>query len=511
MSQQNQRTTSASGSRATRIGGITVLTTAILLVLLIIINAICLALPVDVTMFDTSGLGLTQISDKSKAFLKDVTLDVTVYWLCEGGEMDETLGLMAAGYEEECPRIDVVMVDPLSNPTFTAKYTDSELSNHSFIVESKLRSTVVDASDFYYYTNDFVDQQLNGGNTYKMTQDEYLSIYEAYGTYMDSTASYAFFQGEALLTSAVDYVTMPTLPKTYVLTGHGDTALSEIMMAALDVYQVAPQKLNLLSADAIPDDASCIIIYDPKSDLSPREVELLTAYVKNGGSLVLSTNPTSATFENIAAVTAVFGLSANEGLLMDPTDNYYKSEKHLLVPLVNTNISPLSSLYSMGYLAYTPTAHGINVPKELPSGVSAAPLLATSDKAYRISVDGEATTLCDPATQYPAALAILSGASSDGTTNDGKLVWFASTEAFTESAAAAYSGSNYYYFAMMTRYVTDLYASPYTAIEGVNLTAPVLESMTTDTALVLGAVMVAVIPLTLLVSGLVIWLKRRNR
>lgn len=497
--------------RAAKVGGVTVLITAALLCLLVVFNLILFLLPAEWTMFDTSDSGITDISEKSKAFLKDMETDVTIFWLCENGEMNDTLGLLMTGYEKAGDRVDVVMVDPINNPSFTAKYTDAELSNYSLIIESELRHTVVDADDLYYYTNDFVDQELNGGNTYKLSKDEFTELYSAYGSYMSQYASYEFFQGEALITSALDYVTAPSLPHTYVLTGHGDTKLSDIMMAALGVYQVAPDELNLQAATAVPEDASCIILHDPQSDISPDEAELLKAYVKGGGSLVLVTNPSAASFENLASVTALFGLTAEEGMVVEPTENYYNKEKHNLIPLVNTNLPPLSSLYGMGYFFYSPVSHGISIPSTLPTGVSAAPLLATTDKAYRLSTDGEQTKLCDPKTHTVGAFAILSGASADGTVKDGKLIWFASSKAFTQDAAATSSGGNYYYFATLTRYVTDMYASPYANIEGVNTTTPVLENMTVNTALVLGVIFVIAIPMTLLISGLVIWLKRRNR
>ncbi len=485
--------------------------TAGLLCLLILLSALVYALPSDLTMFDTSGLGLTDLSDETTDFLADMTEDVTIYWLCKDGEMDGSLGLVLAAYESEGDNINVVMVNTTENPEFVSEYTSAELSNLSFILESKYRYTTVDYGDLIYYTNGFVDEQMNGGVPYPLSSEEYNSMYSAYSGYMDAYESHIYFKGEALLTAALDYVTLPTIPHAYALTGHGEAKITDTLTAALDMFQVAPETLDLKTKGAIPEDAACILLFAPKEDITAGEAALLRAYVQSGGSLVLVTAIGCESFENLASVTALFGAKAEAGMVVDPADNHYKGDAKNLLPLVNTGLSPLSSLYSMGYIPYVPVAHAISFAEEKPLGVSYTPIFATSEKAYRISTDGNKTALCDPAAQYVGAFALLSSSTPDGTRIDGSLVWFASPDAFTDEAAATFSGGNYYYFSLMTRYVTQLYTSPYDSIESIDLTPPTLTGVTTNTAVVLGIVLAVVIPLGLLTAGLVIWLRRRAR
>lgn len=513
MPKENQTKSSKTAKRAARIGGFSVLISAIVLCILVILNMIVYALPADYIIFDTSGLGLSDISDKSKKFLSELDQDVTIYWLCENNEMDETLGMVAAAYTEHSDHIELSLIDPIADPTFTSKYSSSKISNFSFIVESDLRSTVIDASDFYYFTNDFVTQQLNGGTTLKLSQDEFYSLYESYGAYMDIAPSNAYFQGEALLTSAIDYVTLPTIPHTYVLTGHGENKLPDPLTSALNVYQIAPEEINLQNAGSIPEDASCIILFAPKTDLTPNEASLLSSYVQTGGSLLLVTSPNCVNFENLASVTALFGMTAEEGMVIDDKENYYYQQTYGLVPLVNTSLSPLYTIYNAGYYAYMPQSHSIRIAKQadLPDKVSATALFATSDQAYRISTDGNKTKLSDPASLYVGAYGIITGTSENGTAIEGKLTWFASSDAFSDTAAKEFSGSNYFYMSLMTRYMSNLYASPYANIQGINITTPTLDNMTSSSGLALGIVTVVIIPIAFLTTGLVIWLKRRSR
>lgn len=508
-----QNKPSRTAKRAARIGGFSVLICAIVLCITIILNLIALNIPAEYTIFDVSGSGLSEVSAKTEDFVSKLDQDITIYWLCEDGVPDDTMSYLLGTYGELTDRIRLEIIDPIANPNFTSKYSSSGLSNYSLIVESAKRFKILDPSEFYYYTNDFVDQQLNGGNTAKLSQSEYDSLYQSYSQYMDQYATYYYFQGEALITSAIDYVTLPTIPHTYVITGHGESKMSDSLLSTLDVYQMAPEDLNLQTAESVPEDASCIILFAPETDLSPNETQLLSGYIQSGGSLLLVTSPACVNFENLASITALFGLSAQSGMVVDSTSGYYYKQPYQVVPMVNTNISPMYTIYSAGYYAYMPKAHGIAIAAQadMPEMASATPLMATSDKGYRISTDGYDTKLCDPTTQYVGAFGVLSCTDANGIATEGKITWFASSEAFTDAAANEFSGSNYFYMTMMTRYMSNLYVSPYGEIQGVNLTMPTLDDMTINTAIAIGIFVVVVIPASLLTTGLVIWIKRRNR
>ena len=99
--------------RSVKIGTYTFITGVILLALLIVANLLVGVLPAKITQFDTSGLGLTEISDETEKFVSGMDEDVTVYWLCEGGVEDQQLRLLLSRYEEAGKHITVKIVDPL--------------------------------------------------------------------------------------------------------------------------------------------------------------------------------------------------------------------------------------------------------------------------------------------------------------------------------------------------------------------------------------------------------------
>ena len=48
-------------------------------------------------------------------------------------------------------------------------------------------------------------------------------------------------------------------------------------------------------------------------------------------------------------------------------------------------------------------------------------------------------------------------------------------------------------------------------MEGISLATPMLEDVTSNTAIALGIIMVVIIPMGLVITGLAVWLKRRGR
>ncbi|MBQ9151609.1 MAG: Gldg family protein, partial [Clostridia bacterium] len=259
--------------RSAKIGTYSFVMGITVLAVLIVANLLVSALPAKVTQFDTTNLGLTEISDETAKFVSEMEEDVTIYWLCEDGVIDDQFRLLLTRYEEAGKHIKVEIVDPLANPTFTGKYTEETLSAYSVIVESERRYTVVDFMDMYYYTNSLFAEYM--GLTSPLTMDQLSSYTEQYSDmflqYLQVNVSdyhsFHSFCGEARLTSALDYVTKEEIPHAYILTGHGDETHSEIMSELLSSMNMDVEALNLQTASKVPTDANCLILFAPKSDI----------------------------------------------------------------------------------------------------------------------------------------------------------------------------------------------------------------------------------------------------
>ncbi len=484
---------------------------AVLLAVLIVVNVLMGALPAKLTQFDISGVGMTEISDETAKFLSEVNEDVTIYWLCDEGVVDDQFDLLLTRYTEACDRLTVEVIDPQANLTFTEAYTSEELSDYSLIIESARRYRVVDAAELYYYTNDFINE--NVGSEVPLTSDELNQYYSLYGEYMASYETHMYFQGETLITSAIDYVTKETIPHAYLLTGHGDTAPSDLLLELLSSMNVQVETINLQNLEAVPADAGCVILHAPENDISAHETTLLTDYLTGGGSLLMATSPANVeSCPNIMSLGALFGLSAEPGLVREGDSAHTAgSSADVLVPDVSTDHYATYYVKNSGYSARMPRSHAISVASELADGVTVTPLFTTSEKASRVSLEDVSQSISEKGMLNVAVAATKALTTADGTTDSADLVWFASTDAFTDEQANNTSGGNYYYYASLLSWISDSFSSSFEALSPVSLTGQSLSGLTTGAVFLLGLVVVVVIPVGLLITGIVIWVKRKRR
>jgi hypothetical protein len=101
------------------------------------------------------------------------------------------------------------------------------------------------------------------------------------------------FKGEEAITSALLEITEEKQSKAYFITGHGEPAPTGQEVSALKTFidrqNIRSEVVNLSNVDSVPADASVVVLLYPRTDLSEREIKLLSAYwtEKNGRLLVL--------------------------------------------------------------------------------------------------------------------------------------------------------------------------------------------------------------------------------
>ncbi len=173
-------------------GGYSVAAAAIVVFLAVVANILVNALPASVTQLDTTAGTLYTLSQETEDILDGLEQDVTIYWIVQSGQEDETLGTLLDRYAARGDYVTLETIDPDVSPNFLQEYVSGTVYNNSLIVESGDRNTYVSYEDIYEYS--------------------YSSDYSSYDV---------SFAGESSLTSAIDYVLSDTLPKLYTLTGHG--------------------------------------------------------------------------------------------------------------------------------------------------------------------------------------------------------------------------------------------------------------------------------------------------
>ena len=341
-------------------GSYSVVISAVFIVIVVVINMIVGALPTKYSEFDLSSQKLYSIGDQTKSFLKDLDKDVTIYQVVQSGSEDETISKLLEKYEEESSHIRVKEKDPVVNPKFTSEYTSDEVSANSLIVVCGDRSKVVDYSNIYESSVD-------------------------YNTYQSQTTG---FDGEGQITSAISYVTSEDMPVLYTLDGHGEKELSSDIQEDIQKANIDIKSLNLITEESVPEDAACLLINAPTSDISETEKDAIIEYLENGGKAMIFSDYTTESMDNFDAVLKNYGVERVDGIVIEGDTQHYAQMPYYLVPTVNST-DAISDFASQGYYVLMPYAQGIKQSDDIRDTVTVNSLLTTSDSAYsKVDVNG---------------------------------------------------------------------------------------------------------------------------
>ena len=481
--------------KTTKMGAYSAFLTLVVIAFVIVINLMVGELPSTVTKFDTSSLKLYTLTDSTVQIVEGLAEDVTMYYIVQNGTEDVNIEEILNRYSSYSSRIKVRKIDPTSNPGFSAKYTDDQLSNNSVIVESAKRSSVVMYEEIY---------------TVQYTEEDYYNYYMT-GVLPSGTT---YFNGEGALTTAIDYVTADDLPVLYIVTGHGETDLSETVLADAKAENILTEQLALLTVTEIPEDAGAVIINTPTSDLSETERDVLLTYLDLGGKLILVTDYESfsdARMPNLAAVAKAYGLQAQSGLLMEGSTSNYMQYPFYLLPNVNAESDVAMNLNSTNITTILPFAHGITKAADTDKFVEG--VLTTSADAFVIAdLEARINEFANTDTPERAyekqdgdpAGAFFVAASAEDTATGGKLLWVSSPFFITDEF---YSYNGELFMSALTMLCEK---SSSISILGKAMQIQSL-AVSSAAAAFWGAVIIILLPVGTVVLGLVIWNRRRKR
>lgn len=390
-------------------GSYSLVISAVVLALLIVVNLFVSALPTNLTKYDISSTKLYSITSNTKVVVNALEEDVTIYWIVQAGQEDDVIENLLGKYESLSDHITVVKRNPDVYPTFAEQYTDEEVPNNSLVVES---------GDRYRYIS---------------YNDIYLSDVDMY-SYSYSTS----FDGEGAITSAIDYVVTEDLPQLYVLEGHGEAELPATFADQLEKENYEVNTLSLLTVDQIPEEADCVLIYAPSTDLSEEEVDMLRDYVTGGGKLMVSAGPTeNGSLPNLYSLLADYGVTAADGIVVEGDREHYAfGMPCVLMPdIASSDIT--DSLTEENYYVLMPISQGMTVGSS--SNGTVTSLLTTSDTAFS-KVAGyslETYEKEDGDSDGPFTVGLSIEDSSGG-----QIVWFSSSTFLEDMYNAYSSGAN---------------------------------------------------------------------
>ena len=458
---------------ALRGGGYALAVTAVVLAILVAVNVFAAALPASLTHQDISAAQLYSVTSNTKVVVNNLAEDVTIYWIVQSGEEDDVIQNLLEKYDSLSDHITVKKRNPDVYPTFAQQYTDQEVANNSLVVECGDKSRYIPLTDIYL-------GEIN----------PYTGGYNA-----------TDFDGEGAITSAIDYVTSNEYPQVYLLEGHGEGELPSAFASQIEKENMQVQSLSLLQVDAIPEDAACLLIYAPQSDLAAEEKEMLTDYVAGGGRLLVCAGAVEGgMLENLYSLLADHGVAAHDGLVIDPDRAHYALSPYQLMPEMNS--SPLTDpLLEENYYAIFPLSIGLTVETD---SDAVTELLTTSAQSYSKAAGYALETYDWEEGDAEGPFAVAVSIEEEG---GGQIVWFASDQFLADEYNALSSGAN---LDLAVNALSSLVGeSDAMAIRSRSLQYNYL-TIDSATASLLQVLMIGVFPLLFLGIGIYVVLRRRR-
>ena len=460
---------------AMRGGAYSAAVTAVVLAILIAVNVFVSAMPSGATEYDISASKLYSVTSNTKSVVNALTEDVTIYWIVQADEEDDVIGKLLDRYESLSDHITVEKRNPDVYPTFAEQYTDGTVYNNSLVVECGDRSRYIGYEDIY----------LTDASMY---------------SYSYSTS----FDGEGAITSAIDYVTNPDQPVVYTLTGHGEEDLPATFADSLEKENITVEELSLLNTAQIPEDAACLIVYAPQSDISEAERDTLASYVAGGGRLLVMAGPVEAAgLPNFYSLLEPYGVTAAEGIVVeeDQAHYVYPSPVALMPDLAESDVT--APLLEEGYYVIVPLAAGLTVGENTTSA-SVTSLLTTSEASFSKPAGYDMATYEkeDGDIDGPFALAVDIACDSGG-----ELIWVSSS-AYLDDMYNAYSSGANVNFTMNA--LSQLIGESETlSIRTKSLNYNYL-TISDSVSGLLQVVMIGLIPLAFLGTGIILVVRRRR-
>lgn len=450
------------------------------------LNFLAAALPTNYTQLDATSKKIYSITEDTIDYLATLQDDITLYVLVDEDSKDENVDRTLSKYAAKSKHITVTYVDPAVSPEFASQYTDEDVADNSIIVVCGDRSKVINYNtDIYEYSYD---------SSYNYTATGY--------------------DCEGQVTAALQYVTSEKTSKVYELSGHDEMNLSGDFSEVLEKRFITVDSLNLLTVDAVPEDCDALFITAPQSDLSEDDLEKLSFYVNNGGSLYLSLDySTFGELENFNKLLNMYDIDATESLLVETDRSYYYQSPFYLLPYVES--TQVSANVAGNTSVFLPYAMGLTYTGEDDSLVTS--FMTTSENAIAKASANLATvgsggsqadiyTLQDGDEQGQYSLGMLVGNEQGGT-----ICVVGSAYMFTDNANQMVSGRNATLFlGIVNQLLPSEDDDTSVVIASKDYSVSTL-TVSQNTILVYGILWGIFMPLIMIVIGIVVWAKRRKR
>lgn len=515
-------------------GTMAIILTVVFVAVLVLVNIVATKIferfPLS---FDMTSNSSYSISDETIDYVKKIDTDVKVTVLATKDDFEAAnvytlqASEVLAKYSQYNSKIEIEYIDFLSNPDIVSNYED-ELSAYDIIFETSQkgddgkeykRTSVVTPLDLVNFSSDITASLSSSGTTleamaqYSGGEINFISAY-ANQTYANSSNEKKSYiessNAEQAFTSALMVVTDSNPTKITLLTGRSE-------LSALSYYQTLMKANGYIvdsidiRTEAIPEDTNLAVIAAPTVDYTEEEITKISDFLNNGGKLGKNVMYIASVQQpdtpNINEFLAEYGLEFENTMMYD-SDASKASGYYLTLTPSSEDYESYIKDKSLTFLTAMFTKP-INLLYEQQDMRETIPLLKTSDTGYQTSLEDGEKIDGTTGEQTAAAIGFKAVFNDDNTTSYSQVLAIGSEYILYDSILQASQYVNSQWILSVTNTMTGKTTTGIT-IEPSKVGGSLFE-LTNAQISIFKWVFNAAIPLIVLIVGIVVWLRRKNR
>lgn len=480
-------------SRKFKHGGLATIVTVLFLAAVVIVNMIVGVLsqkfPLSADLTEKQSFALT---DDSINFVKALTKNVDIYILNEensfiaNGDYYVQADNVIKQYAQHSDKVSVQYINTTKNPTFLSSFTSAneKPAANDIIVKCGDKHRIISSSDLF-------------------------DTKTSYDNYYQQQTSITSSKAEQTVTSALLNVTSDTQVKVSVLTGYDEQdATSFTDLLKKNNYEVTEQALT---TEEIDPEAKIAVIFAPGRDYDESGLKKLDTFLSNGeqlGKTVLYiASPEQTDMPNLNTFLQKWSIAVEDGLVVESSTGKLASNNpyYGLAEYVDETYSKaIKNTKISVFMPYSKPLKVLNTDRVktlLQYSATSGICPSNADENWKLTTDKITgpipVAVVSTQTKYKGTTPMISNVAVVGT-----------YLAMDSSVLSQTSVNNSAYFINMFNTLAE--REDTITIESKTIGGEEL-GITAAQANSLGITFTVVIPVLVLLAGLVIWIRRRNR
>ncbi len=437
---------------------------------------------------DLSFNGYATTGEETAEVLSQLQHEVELYLLYQNGSMDTQVLSLLERYGVLSDFITVRPVDIIKNPGVLSRF-QGDLGNAIAADTVIVNCPATERYKVLTYA-DFITQGYN------IEQ----GVFEIEG-----------LAYEKELTEAIVYVAQSRVPSIGFLQGHAelDEGALTVFLSYLKSNNYDTRFVNLLAGDTL-DEVDMLVFAAPQKDLSDAEVDMISAFARSGGSLLVMRDYTDPmeTMPNYMALLRSYGIVPMEGVVVagaQDSGSFYEEQLNLL-PYMNPLDMTLPLINAGMDVLMLPAATAFETPGDPTESLSAATVLKTGPNAYVRSLQDGIVSIEQQAGDISGEISV--AVFAHRMFSDGNI-----SRAFAIGNSAMFINEYIYQRTFNEEFILLLLGEllPEKTVSLDIMASTALRPALTVGSQLTGIVLIVLIPMLILIAGLCVLLPRRNR